>query len=37
MKTGKCRVTLLQDKLVSRNNGLFLQKNSPWTSVINRQ
>ena len=36
-KTGKCRCTLLPDKLVVRNNGLFLQKRSRFTKNINMQ
>lgn len=32
---GKCRAILLPDKLVTRNNGLFLQKHSSLTAAFN--
>ncbi|KAK4026815.1 hypothetical protein OUZ56_015841 [Daphnia magna] len=36
-KTGKCRVTVLPNKIKSRKNSIFLQKNSPFTKTINKQ
>ncbi|KAI9563661.1 hypothetical protein GHT06_011125 [Daphnia sinensis] len=36
-KTGKCRVTVLPNKVKSRKNSIFLQKNSPFTKTINKQ
>lgn len=36
-KTGRCRATVLPNKVRQRKNSIFLQKNSALTKLINKQ